>query len=652
MSFGWVGKILHINLSTGEITKKNTLPYVKKYIGGRMLAARLAWEYIPIKASSFDAENVIIVATGPLSGTIAPSSGRTIMSMISPVPFPFPWYTHSTIGGWFAAQLKFAGFDALIIRGKSSERVYIEICDARVNIKNADDLWGKDTVETQEILKKDLGSNAQILAIGPAGENQIKFATVQHDFSCASGHSGFGAVWGSKNLKAIAVNGTGDVRVASPDKLLNECVNIGKYWINPEHKFLLYDRDNSNPALMLKNMGPICSQSCVSNCHVGKFLTTIDNRTINTFCIGRSISGKMKTEYNRLGTNIKVPPVREYEPEASVALLEMFDRLGIDYWVRPSLQTWLTALKEEGIDKLHGYCIKPDDSTWFLNLIQDVAFRRGLGELFTDGLARSIDILKEELPANLIRLGHELVFGFGFHAHREGRFWDRTPLPYWIFSAMMYLSETRDPIIGSHSLMLLAEIQFSQKEKALKKFRKLAQRVWQDPTALEPNFAFEHKAPVAIWCQRMHFLIDSLPLCDFAFPMLIKPYNNVQEWLEDEDIYGDLDLDRRLLNAITGENFTREELDRAADRAFFIEKCLLARAGRSRKHEEPLYTHFELPCRDDNTYITKDDFLKLMDVFYDYRGLDKKDGWPIKEKLLELGLEDVAQELASIRNLL
>ncbi|MCK4827034.1 hypothetical protein KA005_65475, partial [bacterium] len=288
----------------------------------------------------------------------------------------------------------------------------------------------------------------------------------------------------------------------------------------------------------------------------------------------------------------------------------------------------------------------------FLNLVRDVAFRRGLGELFADGLARSIDILKEELPANLICLGHELVFGFGFHAHREGRFWDRAPLPYWIFSAMMYLSETHDPTIGSHSLMLLAEIQFSQKEKALKKFRKLAQRVWQDPTALEPNFAFEHKAPVAIWCQRMHFLIDSLPLCDFAFPMLIKPYNNVQEWLEDEDIYGDLDLDHRLLNSITGENFTREELDRAADRAFFIEKCLLARAGRSRKHEERLYTHFELPCRDDNTYITKDDFLKLMDVYYDYRGLDKKDGWPIKEKLLELGLEDVAQELASIRNLL
>ncbi len=125
MIFGWTGKILHINLSNSEIKKESSLPYIRKYIGGRILAARLAWQYIPQNTGPFDDSNCIIIATGPLTGTIAQTSGRTIMSMISPVPHPFFWYTHSTIGGWFAAQLKFAGYDALIIRGKSPEKVYI-----------------------------------------------------------------------------------------------------------------------------------------------------------------------------------------------------------------------------------------------------------------------------------------------------------------------------------------------------------------------------------------------------------------------------------------------------------------------------------------------------------------------------------------------
>ncbi len=215
---------------------------------------------------------------------------------------------------------------------------------------------------------------------------------------------------------------------------------------------------------------------------------------------------------------------------------------------------------------------------------------------------------------------------------------------------MMYMSETRDPMIGSHSLMLLAEIQLDQKEIALSKFKKLAQKVWQNPNALEPNFNFTQKAPVAIWCQRMHFINDALPLCDFAFPRLIKPYNNLQEWLEDEEIYGNLDIDIRLLNSITGKNFTRTELNQAADRAFFIERCLLARAGRTRKNEELLASHFELPCRDDATYINREDFIKLMDAYYDARGLDKKTGWPLDEELYKLDIGDLALELATLRN--
>lgn len=649
MTSGWAGKILYINLSTGEVTRKSTFPYVRKYIGGRILAARLAWEYIPEEAGPFDEDNTIIIVAGPLSGTIAPTSGRTLMSMISPVPYPFPWYTHSSLGGWFAMQMKSAGYDVLMIKGKSSKKAYIEIKDETVEIKEASDLWGKDAIESQEILKKILGTDTQVMAIGPAGENQGSFATVQHDFDCAAGHSGFGAVWGSKNLKAIAVRGSGDIKIAHPDKLLAEWAHIGKYCTSSENKFLLYGSNRDVPASKIKKAGPICTQGCTNNCHQGEYVLTTDSRTINTFCIGRHFAGKTIPDYSRPGTDIRFPAIRSFDPESGSSLIELFNRLGIDYWMRITLQCWLIAVKEAGIDEIRGYPINPNNSEWFLGFIRDVAYCKALGALFSSGLAPVLDNLKGELPEKVILVGREIVFDFGFQAHREGRFWNEEPLPYWIFAAMMYISETRDPTIGSHTLMHLADIQIAQGETAFKKFRILAKRVWNDPGALEPNFNFEQKARVAIWSQRMHQLIDSLPMCDFAFPRLIKPYNNIQEWLEDEDIYGDLDLDRRLLNAVTGENFTREELDRAADRAFSIERCLLARSGRGRKQEETLAYHFQLPCRDDGTFLTRDDFLKLMDAYYEQRGWDMQDGWPSKGTLTELEIEDVALEMESRR---
>jgi hypothetical protein len=303
----------------------------------------------------------------------------------------------------------------------------------------------------------------------------------------------------------------------------------------------------------------------------------------------------------------------------------------------------------DGINEIDGYPIEPNNGDWFYRFIENVAWGRGLGRFFSKGLARTLDRLENQIPEKHIRLGREMVFGFGFQAHREGRFWDREPLPYWIFSAMMYISETRDPTIGSHSLMHMAELQLAEGDIALKKFRRLSEHVWKDPVALEPDFNFSKKAPVAVWCQRQHFINDSLPMCDFAFPSLMKFYNDRDEWLADNDIQGDLEMGCRLLNATTGESFTSEALDGAADRAMNIERVLLALSGRNRKAEEALASHFRLPCRDDGTYITEKDFVSLMNAYFDARGWNKEDGWPEKDNLVNLGIGDVAEELEAFR---
>jgi aldehyde:ferredoxin oxidoreductase len=138
---GWVGKILDIDLTTGLANVRDTRDYVGEYLGGRALAARLAWEAVTDRMGPFDPGNPIIITTGPLTGTPAPTSGRTVMSSVSPKPYPVPWYTHSTLGGWFGPELKYAGFDALVIRGKAQAPVRIEIGDGRARWRSERTAW-------------------------------------------------------------------------------------------------------------------------------------------------------------------------------------------------------------------------------------------------------------------------------------------------------------------------------------------------------------------------------------------------------------------------------------------------------------------------------------------------------------------------------
>ena len=147
----------------------------------------------------------------------------------------------------------------------------------------------------------------------------------------------------------------------------------------------------------------------------------------------------------------------------------------------------------------------------------------------------------------------------------------------------------------------------------------------------------------------MHMLIDSLPLCDFAFPQVIRPLRDRQDWLDSLDISGDLEIDRRLLSAVTGYDWSRQELTQICERAFTLERLMLARAGRSRIMEEALAPHFKLPCRDDGTWIDAQGFGRLLDEYYTARGWDLELGWPLPETLEALGLAQAIPELLQRR---
>jgi len=213
---------------------------------------------------------------------------------------------------------------------------------------------------------------------------------------------------------------------------------------------------------------------------------------------------------------------------------------------------------------------------------------------------------------------------------------------------MMHISESRDPTIGSHlSSLLLAELLLADEKLARKQFRVLSEKVWGHPDALDPTF--EGKAPVAIWSQDQHMILDSLPMCDFAFPQLIRPFCNSEEWQETDDILGDLDMDLRLFSAITGEEMNRRQISKIAERAFTLERMMLARAGRSRKMEEQLAAHFRLPCRSDGTFVDRAGFMRIMDEYYAARGWDSEFGWPQEELLKSLNLDEVIPEMKEMR---
>ncbi|MFA4837725.1 MAG: aldehyde ferredoxin oxidoreductase N-terminal domain-containing protein, partial [Dehalococcoidia bacterium] len=216
--YGWAGTMLDIDLSSGKIKKEPLDRSLgKDYLGGRGINSRILFSEVRPGIDAASPENVLIFGTGPLGGTIAPSSNRMSVTAKS---FAYDGIGTSNAGGSFGPGLKWAGYDHVLIRGKAEEPVYIFIDDDQVTLRPAKHLWGKSTWDTDRLIRKELGDpDIKVAAIGPAGEKLVRFAVIMFTMYRAAGMTGMGAVMGSKNLKAVAVRGTGSIRVADPKRL-------------------------------------------------------------------------------------------------------------------------------------------------------------------------------------------------------------------------------------------------------------------------------------------------------------------------------------------------------------------------------------------------------------------------------------------------
>jgi aldehyde:ferredoxin oxidoreductase len=216
MAYGWTGQLLRVDLTAGKITKEPTnMKWAREYIGGRGLGTRYLYEEIDPAKDALGPDNKVIFATGPLTGTYAPTGGRYMVLCKSPLTDAIAC---SNSGGYWGPELKFAGYDMVILEGRSPKPVYLWINDGHAELRDAAHVWGKTTDECEDILRAETDPQARIAGIGPAGENLNRVACVINDKSRAAGRSGVGAAMGSKNIKAIAVRGTGAVTAADPLK--------------------------------------------------------------------------------------------------------------------------------------------------------------------------------------------------------------------------------------------------------------------------------------------------------------------------------------------------------------------------------------------------------------------------------------------------
>ena len=237
MVSAYTGKVLHVDLTAQKTTDESlNFQWAREFIGGKGLEARYLYERLRQHTDPLSPDNLFMIWTGPLTGTIAPSSGKYCVVTKSPQT---NLYCDSHAGGVFGVELKFAGYDGLIVRGKAPQPVFLYIEDGRTEIHPATDLWGKNAHDTEDALKARLGESVAVMAIGQAGERLVRFACISTSYFRQHGRGGVGAVMGSKNLKAIAVRGTGSVAVAYPKEFITNCweARIKDVLENPEAQF-------------------------------------------------------------------------------------------------------------------------------------------------------------------------------------------------------------------------------------------------------------------------------------------------------------------------------------------------------------------------------------------------------------------------------
>ena len=602
--FGWNGKILRVDLSKNKATVEQfSADLALNFLGGRGFAIKTLWDNIKPGTDPLSPENLFIAATGPFTGLPVPSSSRIVVASKSPLT---GGYGDGNLGTNAGVKLRKAGYDAVIVGGKSKKPCYIFIEDDKVSILNAEDLWGSITTETEKRLKEKHGKDLGALEIGPAGENLVKYATVisEDDQGRSGGRPGMGAIMGSKNLKAIAIRGTGNIRVAAPEELKKISAE-GYSSIKQKDFYDFWRRQGTMYTVEWANENSVLP---TYNFREGmyEYVKGIDGyfmekiRVLQRGCphcnmicgniVRDAEGGKLKIEYESaamLGSNIGL---------RDLAYVAALSRISTEYGLDTiSTGSVIGFAMEASEKKLIDEKIEWGDYAASKELIGRIVQREGIGNVLAEG----VNIASKKIGGESWKWAMH-VKGLEISA-------------YTCQSAPgMALAYGTSPIGAHHKdgWIISWEVKTDRLGVSREKVEKL------------------------IEIQRMRGgFFEAAATCRFP-------------WLE---VGLEFEWYLKYLKTVTGTAFTMDDLYKIGDRIYSLMRAfwIRERGGWSREMDRPPMRWFENPLTK-GPYAGKkldiENYNKLLSWYYELRGWDEN-GIPRKTTLEQLGLSHVAEEL-------
>ncbi|MBN1232497.1 MAG: hypothetical protein JXA60_03985 [Candidatus Coatesbacteria bacterium] len=636
--YAFTGRILRIDLSSKKIHIQPTSDYLPEWIGGRGIATKIAWDEISKGTELYEENSPLIFMVGPLCGTIAPFSGRTTLCGLAPQGYPVPWFTRSSFGGHFGAELKYAGYDGIVIKGISKNPVFLYINNDVVEINYADTLWGLGIYETQQILMKKYGDKCRVVAIGQAGENRVRIAVLATETESASGQGGFGALMGSKNLKAIVIRGTRELLTANKERFQVFCRKLREE-AHGSHGW------PHTPKLdpEMKNKYGQRFQACTQQCHIPCYDARYYTKVPSVLCKGRKLSGQVDCIAGLFPGTANQFYNWNLGFEAGFEAGRLCNDMGINHWeILVGLVPWLKECKEKNMIKdIDGMEINFSDIYFWKHLIENITFRKGMGDILAEGGRRAaeilnlgIDVMKDYYPA----------WGYAGHWDGHGDRINHIFFPFWIVAAIQWAVDTRDPISSGHgyvqNVMGWSPVCSPEYGLSWERIKEIGEKIYGTSLSTDPLSSYEAKAFPAVFHGYRSVYKDSLPVDDQVFPRIFSRYteDNISRIeLPDGEIVEGTSFEHRLFTLATGIEMEESEFQSCASEILDLDRMLQARNyNRSRKDDELLIPYYEKEEYRINPligYKMKMDgskFRKVLDEYYTLKGWDLKTGVPIK----------------------
>jgi aldehyde:ferredoxin oxidoreductase len=641
--WGWAGRIRRVDLSQGTFSDIPTMTYADRFIGGKGIASRLYWELLGKETSAFSPDNHLFMMNGPLAGIPSAAASRWVVVSRSPLTYPEE-YACGNLGGYFGATLKWAGLDGLDIFGVAKKPVVLVIqSGGRCVLEDATELWGKDALTTISLLRERYGMKVSVAAIGEAGEMRVRFANIIGSDG-ASTTKGFGAVMGSKNLKAVVVKAPSiKLPIARPDEFKRLIGEVNTLTLG-EASGRYYKEVKLDGVQKISNA--YC-YGCSGICRRGLFRAESGEEGYRINCA--SAFFYRTWEKARLGTG----------GPATFYATQLANKHGICALELALLCKWLPGALRDGVTGNADSNLDPDQigtPEWIHTLIGTIISREGIGDVLAEGSRRAAQEwgISERLEGKVSRAGISPSAG-----HDPRLFLSLVP----VFATEPNYVTTQVHGISKPMRQWMAWANSNGKRGFLttEKLRHLARQYWGDERAAEFDSP-DMMGAAAAHVQNRAYAKENLVACDWFWPISFS--GNVKSGT------GDPTLEARLFSAVTGEDMTETGYLLSGERCCNQNRAIYLREGRRGRPDDVLedrfYTRpferssrviaavnpeFRMPGTNGmlvsrkGATIDRDVFRQIMDDYYQARGWDVATGFFKEDGLDTLGLADMAPEL-------